>query len=141
MTNTYYISPDDQRFDYLPAAYNGTSPLCESNCERFGWKIMTEEVEDEQLQEMDDTEFKKACALFRDVCRKIGAFIGDENFKGGFEDYAKFINSSAAKSSKASASLLASMWSGANEYLKYEGEKYYIVPQSAILLVERVDFE
>lgn len=25
--------------------------------------------------------------------------------------------------------------------IKYEGEKYYIVPQSAILLVERVDFE
>lgn len=25
--------------------------------------------------------------------------------------------------------------------IKYEGEKYYIVPQSAILLVERVDFD
>lgn len=71
----------------------------------------------------DDTTFKQACKLFRDVCSQIGEFIGDDNFKGGFEDYDKFINSSAARQSKASASLLASMWNGANEFAKYEGAK------------------
>lgn len=72
---------------------------------------------------IDDSDFKSACAMFRDVCRQIGAFIGEDDFKGGFEDYGKFINSTAAKSAKASASLLASMWNGANEYAKYEGSK------------------
>ena len=74
-------------------------------------------------QVIDDTDFKRACAMFRDVCRQIGEFIGDSNFLGGFEDYGKFINSTAAKSAKASASLLASMWNGANEFAKYEGAK------------------
>ena len=72
---------------------------------------------------VDDSEFKKACIMFRNVCAQIGEFIGDEEFRGGFEDYSKFIESSAAKQSKASASLLASMWNGANEYAQYEGEK------------------
>lgn len=72
---------------------------------------------------IDDADFKKACVLFRDVCRQIGEFIGEEDFKGGFEDYGKFISSTAAKSAKASASLLASMWNGANEFAKYEGSK------------------
>lgn len=71
----------------------------------------------------DETAFKQACKLFRNVCSQIGTFIGDDNFKGGFEDYDKFINSSAARQSKASASLLASMWNGANEFAKYEGAK------------------
>ena len=72
---------------------------------------------------VDDTDFKTACALFRNVCFQIGEFIGDPNFKGGFDDYARFIGSASSKQSKASASLLASMWNGANEYAKYEGSK------------------
>ena len=72
---------------------------------------------------IDDMDFRNACKMFRDVCRQIGEFIGDDNFKGGFEDYGKFISSTAAKSAKASASLLASMWNGANEFAKYEGAK------------------
>lgn len=81
------------------------------------------EIKAVEPQRQDETEFKAACKLFRDVCSQIGEFIGDENFRGGFDDYAKFINSPAAKQSKASASLLASMWNGANEYAKYEGLK------------------
>jgi len=121
MIITYYISPDNQRFDVLPSSYNGTSPLCEANCERFGWQIMTEQSIDPLPP--DDTEFKKACKMFRDICEEIQEFIGDDTFKGGFEDFEKFINSSAANKSRATASLLASRWDGANEYCKYEGSK------------------
>ncbi len=81
-----------------------------------GWNYTKIEVHE---PDVNDAEFKVACRLFRDVCAQIGAFIGDENFRGGFEAYSKFISSSAARQSKASASLLASMWSGANEYCKY----------------------
>ena len=76
-----------------------------------------------QSYSIDEAQFKVACKMFRDVCAQIGEFIGDDGFRGGFEEYGKFINSSSAKSSKASASLLASMWSGANEYAKYEASK------------------
>lgn len=71
----------------------------------------------------DETEFMHACVMFRNVCAEIGEFIGDDEFRGGFDDYGRFIGSSAAERSKASASLLASMWNGANEYAKYEGSK------------------
>jgi hypothetical protein len=71
----------------------------------------------------DDTAFKLASRSFRNVCAQIGQFIGDDSFRGGFEDYDKFINSPVAQSAIAQASMLASMWSGANEYLKYEGRK------------------
>ncbi len=71
----------------------------------------------------DETDFIHACAIFRNVCAEIGEFLGVSEFHGGFDDYSRFINSSAAERSKASASLLASMWNGANEYAKYEGAK------------------
>lgn len=72
---------------------------------------------------LDDSDFKKACKRFRKVCAQIGEFMDEDDFRGGYEDYDRFINSSAAKKSTAKASLLASMWNGANEYAKYEGSK------------------
>ena len=87
----------------------------------LSWDFVKKQVIEQP--KVDDSEFKTACALFRNVCFQIGEFIGDPNFKGGFDDYARFIGSASSKSSKASASLLASMWNGANEYAKYEGAK------------------
>lgn len=72
---------------------------------------------------VDTTAFDAACKQFRYVCEQIRQFIGAESFMGGFDEYAIFINSDAAKADKATASLLANMWSGANEYAKYEGSK------------------
>lgn len=74
-------------------------------------------------EEVDTSLFDTACANFRQVCSMIGEFIGVENFHGGFDEYAVFIQSEAAQSNPAQASLLAAMWSGTNEYAKYEGGK------------------
>ena len=74
-------------------------------------------------EEVDTSLFDTACANFRQVCSMIGEFIGVENFHGGFDEYAVFIQSEAAQSNPAQASLLAAMWSGTNEYAKYEGAK------------------
>lgn len=72
---------------------------------------------------IDTTAFDAACKQFRYVCEQIRQFIGAESFMGGFDEYAIFITSEAAQNDKATASLLANMWSGANEYAKYEGSK------------------
>lgn len=73
--------------------------------------------------QVDTSAFQNACAMFKDVCSQIAAFIGQPNFMGGFDQYAAFITSPAAIFNKATASLLASMWSGVNQYAKYQGAK------------------
>ncbi len=70
-----------------------------------------------------DANFNNACAQFRSVCATIGSAIGNPDFKGGFDEYSIFIQSEFAQKNPAIASLYASMWSGANEYAKYEGAK------------------
>lgn len=72
---------------------------------------------------MDYTLFHSACSQFRSVCNQIGLAIGNPDFRGGFDEYATFIQSDYAQQHPEQASLLASMWSGANEYAKYEGQK------------------
>ena len=76
-----------------------------------------------QSLEPDMTNFNNACQIFKSVCHQIGTFIGNPDFKGGFDEYTEFITAEATQENPAQASLLASMWSGANEYAKYEGEK------------------
>lgn len=72
---------------------------------------------------IDTTAFVRACLQFREVCAAIGQAIGNSGFRGGFDEYADFINSDFAKMNPAQAALLASMWSGANELCIYEGAK------------------
>lgn len=90
-----------------------------------GFSMMSDEELSQYAvtDEIDTTAFQNACAQFKSVCRQIGEAIGVSNFTGGFDEYATFINSDYAKENPAQASLLASMWSGANEYAKYEGAK------------------
>ena len=76
-----------------------------------------------QSLERDLTNFNNVCQIFKSVCHQIGTFIGNPDFKGGFDEYTEFITAEATQENPAQASLLASMWSGANEYAKYEGEK------------------
>ncbi len=71
----------------------------------------------------DTAAFDAACEQFKAVCGQIGTAIGNADFKGGFDEYASFIQSAFAQSNPAQAALLASMWAGANEYAKYEGGK------------------
>ena len=72
---------------------------------------------------VDYTAFDNACQMFRQVCYQIGGVIGNAQFKGGFDQYASFIDSQYAQQNPAQAALYAAMWSGANEYAKYEGSK------------------
>jgi len=71
----------------------------------------------------ETTAFDAACAQFRSVCVTIGAAIGRDGFKGGFDEYANFLQSKFTQDNPARAAMLAAMWSGANEYAKYEGQK------------------
>lgn len=86
-----------------------------------GTYTIAEVIQEEVV--IDTTAFDAACAQFRYVCEQIRQFIGAESFMGGFDEYTVFITSEAAQNDKATASLLANMWSGANEYAKYEGQK------------------
>lgn len=85
------------------------------------WALLEKPVIPEPVK--DTSAFDAACAQFKTVCEQIGTAIGNAEFKGGFDEYATFIQSAFAQSNPAQAALLASMWSGANEYCKYEGAK------------------
>lgn len=88
------------------------------------WALLEKPVIPEPPEPVKDTSaFDAACEQFKTVCGQIGTAIGDADFKGGFDEYAAFIQSSFAQANPGPAALLASMWSGANEYAKYEGAK------------------
>lgn len=67
--------------------------------------------------------FDEACEQFRGVCAQIAQFTGIENFHGGFDEYASFMQSEAFQSNPVAGLTLAMLWSGANEYCVYEGAK------------------
>lgn len=117
----YYIG---QTFEKHPGG--ACAVWCNQNNARIdkledGTYIIAEVIPEEII--IDTTAFDAACEQFRYVCEQIRLFIGAESFMGGFDEYAIFITSEAAQNDKATASLLANMWSGANEYAKYEGQK------------------
>ena len=118
-----YTDPQGNKYTQLPSVWNNMSPFRERVAFANGWTYEDIEIPDLNSTPIDDTQFKKACQQFVLVCKQIGQFIGDQNFKGGFDQYDKFINSTASMLNPSKASLLASMWSGTNEYCKYEGQK------------------
>jgi len=67
--------------------------------------------------------FEAACAQFRTLCAAIGEFIGDAEFKGGFDEYTEFATSEAYKQNPVQGNALAIQWSALNELCKYEGSK------------------
>ena len=82
-----------------------------------------DEPEDYSAQEQSLGRFEHACAEFRRVCARIGEFIGEPNFRGGFDEYALLMESAAFKADPTTGLTLAMMWSGANELCVYEGAK------------------
>ena len=71
----------------------------------------------------EPTPFETACAQFRALCSEIGIFIGDSEFKGGFDEYASFAASAAYAQNPVKGNALAIQWSALNELCKYEGAK------------------
>ena len=67
--------------------------------------------------------FESACAQFRTLCARIGEFIGDPEFKGGFDEYTEFATSEAYQQNPVQGNALAIQWSALNELCKYEGQK------------------
>ena len=59
--------------------------------------------------------FEAACAQFRTLCEAIGDFIGDLEFKGGFDEYAVFATSEAYAGNPVKGNALAIQWSALNE--------------------------
>ncbi len=68
-------------------------------------------------------EFDAACEGFRAVCARIAAFIGGTEFRGGFDEYAAFVDSEAYRADPTAGNTLAIAWIGANELGKYTGDK------------------
>lgn len=71
-------------------------------------------------KQIDTTAFNTACSYFRQICKEIGNLIGDNQFKGGYDDMISFYNHEAYKTDKGVQ--LAIAWSGCNQLCKYEGE-------------------
>ena len=109
---TYTI--DGKTYDKLPDPCNGVSPMTEERFIALGGMI----TDDGQ-----PTPFEAACAQFRTLCAQIGEFIGDPDFKGGFDEYTEFATSEAYQKNPVQGNALAIQWSALNELCKYEGQK------------------
>jgi len=70
---------------------------------------------------IDRTDFDAACTMFRAVCTDIGALLGVEDFRGGFDEMQAFQSSESFNTMPGMR--LAIEWSAANELCKYEGAK------------------
>ena len=69
----------------------------------------------------DQSAFLEACERFRAVCADIGALLGVEDFRGGFDEMQTFQASEMFNTMPGLR--LAIEWSAANELCKYEGAK------------------
>lgn len=67
------------------------------------------------------TAFDTACEYFRQICGEIGFMIGDDNFKGGYDDMPIFYAHESYKTDRGMQ--LAIAWSGCNDLCKYEASK------------------
>ena len=116
-----YFDTNGHEFQTPPDPYKGRSPMHKADGS----------YNDEAFREMggtitDDGEpspFEAACAQFRTLCAQIGAFIGEPDFKGGFDEYTEFATSEAYQQNPVQGNALAIQWSALNELCKYEGQK------------------
>lgn len=82
-------------------------------------------------RESDPTEFNESCEQFRTLCHTIGRIIGDDSFKGGFDEIPKlfaFISNLDLTSTQdliiyAQTTQLVFSWIALNESCKYLGSK------------------
>lgn len=111
-------------YDKIPDPFLGTSPMYDRVGSNF---IPRDELFVELGGTIEDdgqlSPFEEACAQFREVCAAIGEFIGDADFRGGFDEYTIFAVSQAFLDNPILGNTLAIQWSGCNERCKYEGAK------------------
>ena len=100
--------------DRLPDPFRGCSPMTEARFVALGGVIENDGL---------PSPFEAACAAFRTLCSEIGSFIGDPDFRGGFDEYAVFASSEAYAADPVNGNALAIRWSALNELCKYEGAK------------------
>lgn len=105
---------DGKTYNKLPDPCKGVSPMTDERFIALGGTI-----EDDGLP----SPFEAACAQFRTLCAAIGEFIGDTEFKGGFDEYTEFATSEAYQQNPVQGNALAIQWSALNELCKYEGSK------------------
>ena len=88
----------------------------------LGWKyIESRFIGEKFLGMLTDEEFDKACEYFRQICGEIGALMGVEDFKGGYEDMPVFYAHESYKTDKGMQ--LAIAWSGCNDFCNHEAAK------------------
>jgi hypothetical protein len=109
-----HFTIDGKTYTKLPDPCRGVSPMTDARFVALGGII----EEDGQ-----PTPFEAACAQFRTLCAAIGEFIGDAEFKGGFDEYTEFATSEAYAQNPVKGNELAIQWSALNELCKYEGAK------------------
>ena len=103
---------NETEYDKRPDPFMGRSPMTDELFVQLGGTIKDE-----------PNAFESACAQFRALCASIGEFIGDVEFKGGFDEYAVFATSEAYAQDPVKGNALAIQWSALNELCKYEGAK------------------
>lgn len=109
-----FFEIDGKTYTKLPDPYKGVSPMTEERFVALGGTI-----EDDG----QPSPFEAACAQFRALCAEIGEFIGDPEFKGGFDEFSAFAMSDAYESNPVQGNAYAIQWSALNELCKYEGAK------------------
>lgn len=103
---------DGKTHDRLPDPVRGCSPMTEERFVSMGGVIS---------DDGEPSPFEAACAMFRTLCAEIGEFIGDPDFRGGFDEYAVFASSESYVRNPVRGNALAIRWSALNELCKYEG--------------------
>lgn len=117
----HYYDTDGHEFTTPPDPYKGRSPMHnpDGSYNDAAFRELGGTIEDDG----QPTPFEAACAQFRTLCAAIGAFIGDPDFKGGFDEYTAFATSEAYQQNPVQGNALAIQWSALNELCKYEGQK------------------
>jgi hypothetical protein len=70
-----------------------------------------------------EEEFEKACAYFRGVCSEISEFIGEPDFRGGFDEIPEFEASPKVAREPLEALMLSAKLNWANEQCVMRGAK------------------
>ena len=109
-------------FDRLPgklklADGSTISPVTEESFLEYGGVI------EENGKPTPEETFQAACEQFRALCAEIGEFIGDDEFKGGFDEYTAFAMSEAYAQNPVKGNALAIRWTALNELCKYKGAR------------------
>lgn len=117
----HYFDENGKELPDFPDPFRGVSPMHtpDGAPNEALFVELGGSIEDDGRQ----SPFEAACARFRELCAAIGAFIGDSEFRGGFDEYAVFAASDAYRADPVTGNSLAIRWSALNELCKYEGAK------------------